>query len=160
MDADFVRRHLKSGKSRLRVTPKYPEAAYFGAAKSSKFIRSYFKPPIDGYRIELQLNPNFLETHGVKTPADFVRLAGITTSQIRFFDVDWPALSRSIRRHYPRDAAILLRKAREHSDVLTELLKFLRAIGITNPTRFLIPMAINRTVSAALRSWARRWAKG
>jgi len=158
MNAEFVRRHLKPGKSRLRHAPKYPEAAWFGVAHAAKFVRSYLKAEVSAYRIELQLSRQFLHKHNIHGPPDFVRLEEVAASQIRFFDVDWASLSRSIRRHYPRDASLLLIKVQAHSAVLTELLKFLGSIGISNPTRFLVPMAINRTVYAALRSWARRWA--
>jgi hypothetical protein len=56
MNSEFVRRHLKPGKSRLRHAPKYPEAAWFGAAHAAKFVRSYLKAEVHGYRVELQLN--------------------------------------------------------------------------------------------------------
>lgn len=160
MDADFVRRYLKSGKSRLRHRPKYPQAAWLGTARAAKLVRSYPKVPVDGFRIELQLNSKFLEKRGINVPADFLRLVGIAKSQIEFFDVNWSSLSRSVKRHYPQNAGILIKEVRQRSEVLGELLKYLRSIGITNPVRFLIPMDINRTVSAAVRLWAQRWAKG
>ena len=157
MDANFVRRGLKCGKSKLRYNVRFPDAAWIGAASSPKFIRSYPKSSIGRYRVELQVNREFLTKHNLRTPADLVRLAEIARSQIRFLDVDWIALSTHIRRHFPRYPEILLRKAREQEGVITELLQFLRCIGVTNPTRFLVPMSINRTVSDALRLWTRRW---
>jgi hypothetical protein len=160
IDAEFVRRHLKLGKSRLRHGRKYPHAAWFGAAHAAKFVRSYPKAEVDGYRIELQLNHPFLSKHNIHESPDFARLAEVAESQIRFFDLDWQSLSRSIWRHYPRHAPLLLTQVKARCAVLTELLKFLGSIGISNPTRFLVPMSINRTVSAALRRWARRWTEG
>jgi hypothetical protein len=55
MNAKFVRRYLKSGKSRLRHNVLFQKAAWVGAAGSAKFIRAYPKPEVDGYRVELQL---------------------------------------------------------------------------------------------------------
>jgi hypothetical protein len=67
-------------------------------------------------------------------------------------------LTGYIRRHlrHPDD---FLRMAREREKSLDQLLRFLRLLGVSNPTRFLIPLPLNREVSEALARWKSLWGK-
>jgi hypothetical protein len=156
MNAGFVRRHGKFGKSKLRPNRRYLQAVWFGVPGSAKFVRGYPKPQIGGFRLEQQLNRDFLDRHGIKTPEDFARLPEILIRQIGFFRVNWTELSRYMRRHL-RHPQALLSMARRRSGILIELLTFLRSISIANPDRFLLPMAINGRISEALKQWAEQW---
>jgi hypothetical protein len=158
MNAAFVKRHLKCGKSRLRPNRRYPHAAWFGAPGSSKFVRCYPKPTIGGFRIELQLNRELLAKHKIQSADDFVRLPPIVARQIVFFRMDWHRLATHLKRS-SRLADTLLRRARALNRNLTELLRFLRQVSVANPERFLARLPLNDKISEALRRWKRRWKK-
>jgi len=102
------------------------------------------------------MNRQFLEAHGIRTTTDFLRLPKILLHQISFFRMDWTRLSRYAQRKF-RHTELILRKAREQEANLCELLKFLRQLGVSNPDRFLVPMAINTQISQALMRWAQKW---
>lgn len=140
----------------MRRNNRYPNAVWFGETGSSKFLRCYLKEEVGGYRIELQMNREFLEAHGIRTTTDFLRLPSIVIHQISFSHMDWTHLSRYVQRKF-RHTEVILRKARERKANLSELLKFLRQLGVSNPDRFLIPMAINGQISQALKRWAEQW---
>jgi hypothetical protein len=70
--------------------------------------------------------------------------------------MDWMRLSRYVRRKF-RHPEVILRKTREQRANLYELLKFLRQVGVSNPDRFLLTMAINGRISEALKQWAEQW---
>jgi hypothetical protein len=156
MNAGFVRRHGKFQKSRLRCNRRFPRAVWFGATGSAKFVRGYFKRQIGGFRLEHQLNRGFLDRHGIKRTEDFARLPEILISQMGFYRMNGTDLSRYMRRHL-RHPQALLSMARRRSGILTELLKFLRCISVTNPERFLQPLPINEVIYDALRAWGKQW---
>jgi hypothetical protein len=142
----------------MRRNNRYPDAVWFGATGSSKFLRCYLKPEVGAYRIELQMNCEFLEAHGIRTTTDFLCLPKILVHQINFSRMDWVRLSRYVQRKF-RHTEVILRKARERKANLSELLEFLRQVGVSNPDRFLLPMTINGEISRALRRWAKQWQK-
>lgn len=158
MNASFVRRHVKCGKSRMRPNIRYPDAVWFGAPNSSKFLRCYPKREVGGFRMELQVNRKLLEVHGIKTANDFLRLVAIVVHQVQFFRVDWKQLTRYVRRNLRHPEAIL-RKAHERKGNLNKLLRFLRQVRVANPDRFLVSLPVNQKISAAVRRWAKRWEK-
>jgi hypothetical protein len=102
------------------------------------------------------MNREFLEAHGIRTTTDFLRLPKIVIHEISFSRMDWTLLSRYVHRKF-RHAEVILRTAREQKANLHELLKFLRQVGVSNPDRFLLPMAINGRISEALKQWAEQW---
>lgn len=140
----------------MRRNKRYPDAVWFGETGSSKFLRCYLKKEVGGFRIELQMNREFLEAHGIGTTTDFLRLPKIVIHQITFSRMDWTHLSRYVDRKF-RHAEVILRKAREQKANLYELVKFLRQVGVSNPDRFLLPIAINEQISRALKQWAEQW---
>jgi hypothetical protein len=159
MTANFVRRHLKCGKSRVRPNVRFPKAVWFGVPGSDHFARCYPKPSVNGFRIEEQCNRGFLVRHAVSTPADIVRLPEIFIQQLGFYRVDWTRLSAHVRRR-PRYAELILGKARDHEKCLDDLLRFLRTVGISNPRRFLIPLQLNSEIRRAVRQWNQHWKSG
>ena len=159
MTANFVRRHLKCGKSRVRPNIRFPKAAWFGVPGSDHFVRCYPKPLVNGFRIEEQCNKKFLLKHKVSTAADIVRLPEIVIQQLGFYRMDWARLSAHVRRR-PRYAELILRKARDHEKCTNDLLRFLRTVGISNPQRFLIPLQLNSEIRKAVRQWNQQWKNG
>jgi hypothetical protein len=151
LNAGFIRRHVKFGKSRMRRNSKYPKAVWLGAPASATFLRCYPKPQVGGFRVETQFNSAYLKKHGIEAPRDFLRLSPLLAKNLGFFDLDWPKLSRYARRHL-RHPDELLQMARDRRQSLNTMLKFLRAV-IPNVNRFLVPMKINGEISQALQEW-------
>jgi len=158
MSAGYVKRHWKLGRAHIRRNTHYPHAVWHGAPRSAQFSRGYPKPEVDGFRVEIQLNIEGLERYGIANPADFERLPAILTAQMGFFRMDWAKLARYVRKNM-RHADTILRMARQQRGVLTELLNFLHAVGVSNPQNFLIPMPVNEPMYAALRVWGDQWKK-
>lgn len=158
VDADFIRRSCKFGKSRLRPNKNFPHAAWLGAPKSHAFLRAYPKPEIDGFRVEIQFNREALAQGGVLTPNDFPKLVAVISQKLGFFEFDWNALTRFARKHL-RHCDRILRLAGQRRTNLSDLLRFLRSMTIANPGRFLTSLSINEDVKSALRRWNRGWTK-
>jgi hypothetical protein len=156
VNGKLVRSHVRCQKSRMRPNNRYPNADWFGAPGSDKFLRCYEKPQVGAYRIELQMNAKFLEAHAIRNAGDFPRLDAIVARQIVFFRVDWRRLSAYVRRNL-RYSDVILRKARERKGNLDQLLRFLREVTVSNPERFLVRMTINENISQALRKWNKQW---
>jgi hypothetical protein len=159
MNAAFVRRHVRFGKSRMRPNVRFPKAAWFGVAGSDHFLRCYWKPSVLAFRTEAQFNRGSLIKHGVHTALDIARLPPVLLKQLGFHRIDWDRLSANVRRH-PRYADVILRKAREQETCLNQLLRFLRNVGISNPVRFLVPLAINLEIEQAVQKWSQQWESG
>jgi hypothetical protein len=160
MNAKFIRQHLRFGKSRMRRNRRFPKAVWIGAPNSDQFVRAYPKPPVRAFRVEIQLNREAIKRYGLDDLNEWVRLPDVMAKQVRFYRVDWLRLTTAIRRHFPRDPEAVLEKARRLRGNLDELLRFLRRISVTNPSRFLVPMAINADVAEALARWKSLWEEG
>lgn len=155
MNAEFVRRHLKYRKCRMRRNWQYPKSAWLGAPASATFVRCYPKKEVGGFRVEAQFNRAFLKKHRIKTPRDFLRLPGFLAKDVGFFEVNWPDLRRYAHRHL-RHPGEMIRMARERRKNLVEMLKFLRSV-IPNANRFLVPLPINKNIRKALDRFQRKW---
>lgn len=155
VDAKFVRRHVKFGKSRMRRNSRYPHAVWLGAPRSARFLRCYPKPAIGRFRLEVQFNRYFLQRHQIVRPGDFKRLANVFGKNVGFFEVNWTELRRYAHRHL-RHPGEMIRMARERRNNLVEMLKFLRSV-IPNANRFLVPLPINKNIKKALDRFQRKW---
>ena len=89
MSAQFIRRTVRCGKSRMRPNKNFPDAVWLGAPKSEKFLRSYPKPSIDGFRVEMQFNRGAIKKYGLNDPGNWVHLPEIVVRHIGFFRVAW-----------------------------------------------------------------------
>lgn len=158
VDAAFVRRTCKFGKSRLRPNKRFPHAAWLGAPKSQAFVRAYPKPEVGGFRVEIQFNREALSQHMVQAPNDFPKLSPAISEKLGFFDFNWHALRRFATKHL-RHSGRILELAEKRRGELSSLMRFLRIMNVANPGRFLMPLPINDDVISALRNWKRRWAK-
>jgi hypothetical protein len=158
MNAEFVRKHVRCGKSRMRLNKRFPGAVWYGSPKSEQFIRCYSKATIDSFRIELQLNRSAILKHSLETTADWIRLPEVVEQHIAFFFVDWVSLIAYIKGRF-RYPETIIRKAHSCEANLDRLLRVLRQVGVKNPIRFLVPMPENASVRRVLARWKRRWLK-
>ena len=167
MNATFVRHHLRSGKSRMRPSWRYPKSAWFGAPKSAQFLRAYPKPEVQGFRLELQFNWAAIQKYGLEDLDAWANLREVMVKRVAFYRVDWNRLTVYVRRHFPRHPDAILDKARALHGNLDELLRFLRRASVSNPSRFLAPLPLNYSyagncplngeISRALSKWRRQW---
>ena len=156
MNAKYIRRHLRCGKSRIRPNVRFPKAVWFGVPGSDHFVRSYPKPAVGGFRVEQQCNPKFLLRHKVNTAADIVRLPQVLAQQMGFYRMDWAQLSAHVRRR-PRYAEVILQRAHEKEECLNDLLRFLRRVRIFSAERFLISLPVNSEMQKAVRRCEEQW---
>jgi len=159
MNAGFIRRHFRAGKSRMRPTRRFPKAAWFGARKSEQFWRFYPKAEIAGDRLEVQFNRSAIEKYGLDDLEAWDHLPEVVMKHGKFYDVDWTRLTIFVKRHFRRYPDAVLGKARGMRGNLDRLVRYLRQVGVHNPTRFLVPMAINEEVRRALYVWREEWRK-
>jgi hypothetical protein len=157
MNAKFVRQHLRSGKSRMRPNRRFPKAAWFGAPKSAQFLRCYPKPPVRGFRLEVQFNRGAIENNGLDDLDAWSRLPEVVARYVAFYRMDWTRLTAYVRRHFRRDPEAVLQKARGLRGNLDQLLRLLRRVGVSNPAGFLRPMPVNEDIAQALAKWKRQW---
>ena len=158
MNAKFVRQHLRSGKARMRWAPGFSKAAWFGAPNSHHFVRCYQKPVV-GFRVEVQFNRGAVEKCGLDDPNQWLRLPEIVGDHVHFYRMDWPRLRKYLERN-PRMAETIFRRALALEGNLDELMRFLRQVSVSNPSRFLISMPLNETISLALKRLRRQWKLG
>jgi hypothetical protein len=156
MDANFIRRHLLAGKSRLRRNTRFPEAAWYGAPDSAKFVRCYPKDPTNSFRVEFQANRPFLEKNKISGALDLAKLALLVAEEICFLRVLWSRLNRYVRKHLRHPDRLLLMAYRRRAS-LPEFLNFLQEITVSNPRRFLTPLKINDPMRRALGKLAAHW---
>jgi len=157
VNAKFIRQHVRCGKSRMRPNRRFPKAVWFGAPSSERFLRCYPKPPVLGFRIELQLNRAAIQKYGLDDLKLWTRLPEVVRKYVAFYRMDWKRLTVYVRRHFRRDPSVVLEKARSLRGNLGDLLRFLRRSSVNNPGRFLVPMRVNDEIAQALRIWKRRW---
>lgn len=157
VNREFVLRHGVFGKSRRRTVRKY-HIDYWGARKSPKMVRSYWKSNIKSQRVEIEFRGTWLENNGIGSPYDFPRFRSLLLSrQIGFFRVNWPRVARHLRcRHFQWKS--LLQQATSRSLCLTDVMHYLRNdADLPNAHRFLVPIATSCLVRSALGAWSRKW---
>jgi hypothetical protein len=89
INAQFIRRHLRCGKARMRPNKNFPEAVWFGVPKSDQFVRCYPKASINGFRVEVQFNRGAIERYGLDDLRNWGRLPEVVMRHMRFFEVAW-----------------------------------------------------------------------
>jgi hypothetical protein len=155
MNATFVRRHARFGKARMRRAPAFPKAVWFGAPTSEQFLRCYEKPKV-GFRTEIQFNRGAIKKYGLDNLNEWTKLPEIARRHIQFVRMDWPRLGKHLERNL-RTAETIFRRARALENNLDELMRFLRQVSVSNPSRFLISMPVNGRISLALERLRRQW---
>lgn len=154
----FVLEHVTFGKSRWKA--RRVGIVWFGARRSSKFVRAYRKPSISAFRIELELHAPWLRHHHIRDCFDFGRIPDLIMRRHIFFcRLDWVAVIRKIRRSVP-NARLALRNLRWQQHDLHATLHFLRReVLLSNTHRFLVPLKLNDFAAIALKRWAAEWPK-
>ena len=89
MNAKFLKRHLRCGKARMRWTPRFPKAVWFGAPSSEHFLRGYEKPRV-GFRVEIQFNRPAIKKYGLEDLNEWRNLPEVVSSHLQFVRVVGP----------------------------------------------------------------------
>ncbi|HKD64571.1 MAG TPA: hypothetical protein VKB40_11095 [Candidatus Acidoferrales bacterium] len=107
LNTGFVLGHVLFAKSRWSA-PK-PCIVWFGARRSSKFVRAYQKPELGVFRVELEFHASWLRHHGIRDCFDFLKIPNLVLRRHIFFcQLDWAAVIRKIRCSVP-NARLALR---------------------------------------------------
>ena len=133
---------------------------YYGGRKSDKFVRCYEKDGLTVFRVELELHSGLLRHHSVLTLADFRFLADlIYPKHLLFVEVDWRRLEKYLAKRFGSYGSQILAGAREREVSLQRVRNYLTSCGVENVHRFLVPLAMNKEVAAALNKFARTFGK-
>lgn len=155
VNAEFVRRHVLFGKSR-RAHRDNDQVLYWGARKSDKFVRCYYKETLDCFRVEVELHSKLLKREGITTLNEFDGLPdAIYPGHFHFVKVDWRRLKQHLRLR--RDGRALFTGAKLRASSLSRLRRYLRRHRIPNLHRFLVPLGLNERVDRALTKWIRHF---
>lgn len=154
----FARKHLVVGKSQRSDDPRYPHMLYFGSRTSPVFARCYTHPTNHSFKVEPEFHRVWLDKHGVRTTADFTKLAQLARKHVAFYQLN-PLKASAAFARMGVPVASTLRKviAREHD--IYKVLDFVRHdLGMANALRVYAPLVTNSRVKHALELWAERWA--
>jgi hypothetical protein len=157
----FVKRHGLFGKSRRRTDLGGPGQLRYGARKSGKLIRCYWKPQVNGFRVELELHSRLLSKGRLKKEQNFNFkdvpnriLPDVFPDHIQFVRFCWEALAKYLTRRFGQQGEEILEQARAEALVsLSSATQFLRRKRVNNVHRFFVPMRINKAIDAALTKW-------
>jgi hypothetical protein len=161
VDGKFVKRHGRFGKSRRQLDRGGPGQLRYGTRKSYKLVRCYAKPELQSYRVELELHSGFLRKHSISSFGDLEKLVTLVCrDHLQLVFVRWKRLGRHLVQKFgDRRGKTLLQAARDRSQSLQRVSKFLTRRGVTNPHRFLKPMKINQNIRQAMQAWLNRIGK-
>jgi len=157
VDRAFVLRHAIFGRSHL-VGGHFFTTLRYGSPKGPKLVRAYAKGETTSYRIEVQLQGNWLRRYGVADLEDLQQLpALLIPKHLRFVAIDWDGLAAHLARNNP-SAERILAECQKREKLLQRATSYLRdEEGLRNVHRFLRPLEINRAIKKALIGWARQW---
>ncbi len=165
VDRQFVKAHGRFGKSRRRTDRGGPEQLRYGARKSGKLVRCYWKEEVKAFRVELELHGRIL-AKGIHPKHKKYNMADVPNTifpdhardHVRFVRFDWNALERYLIGRFGDEGHSILEKARVNARIsLRFVTRFLQKREIPNIHRFLLPMRINEAVDEALTKWAVRF---
>jgi len=156
VNREFVKRHGVFGKSRRRTDRGGKNQLRYGARKSGKLVRCYWKEKIKAFRVEVELHSQLLKKHQVKDVDYLSYVAQIVHPRhFRFVNIRWKALHRYLRRRGDVDADTIIQGAHERAEVsLNNALKYLRRNGVINTHRFLQQLRLNDSIDTALTTWS------
>jgi hypothetical protein len=160
IDKEFIRRHAIFGKSRPGHSEPSSERLTYGTRKSTKFVRAYEKANVGGYRVELQLNSEWLRLRDIRELPDLVRLpALIFPKHFKFARLDWDSIEAALL-HRSGTQRTALRKAKRKGGSIHAAMRVLsNEGGLANPHRFLRTMRVTGKVRRYFRRWINRWCK-
>jgi len=155
-----VQRNGQFGKSRpLEEEEKYFRYVTYGSKKGGKFIRAYYKYAIDAQRVEFELRQRFLETHAIRSIYDLWKLADILPgAHIRFVRIDDDRVAQRLRNSAKENKIPeTLNRLAELKPRLHDALTYLRAQGMLNCHRFLVPLSVNKVIRDAAAKFRTDW---
>jgi hypothetical protein len=156
VDLDFVSQSGVFGKSRKNASRLYPLRALYGSRKGSKLARCYWKGEVNSFRVELELHSAWLRRYGISKLKDLRKLPNLLSpSHIKFVHMDWKGLRKYLSNR-GLHATDIIQEARDKSDSIHEVMKFLRSsAGVNNAHRFLVTEHTNKNIQESLEKWAR-----
>jgi hypothetical protein len=161
VDRKFVRRYGLFGKSRPTRSGKLTD--YWGTRRGSKHVKSYWKPEIGKFRLELELHSRFLRRHQIRDPFDFPNLAQLLPRHhIWFVRIDdLKVIGHLRRRGFTGEEVIRICQRLDplKRDICAALSHLRRNVHLKNVRRFVTPLRTNRLVREALKKWSAHWAK-
>lgn len=160
VDRAFVLEHAIFGRSG-QVGGRLYKSLRYGTRHSQTMVRTYEKPEISSYRIEIELHSGWLRKQGLRNLTDLSELPVLLSpGRFQFVEIDWDLLAVHVSRK-GLDADNLVGQAQSRAYSIQRALEFLRnEVGLQNVRRFLRPLQMNRTVRQALRTWAESWRTG
>lgn len=133
---------------------------YWGRRKSDKRVRAYKKREVKAYRVEVELHSSLLRREQINGLDDFDDLPDVLfPKHLQFVDVEWTRLEQHIRQRLGSGAQRVIKGAQKRGCSLSRLRRYLRKKGIVNFHRFLVPLGINKEITRALGTWARRFSE-
>lgn len=161
IDRKYIRRHCLPGRSQPK--PSRHETDYWGTAKGSKLVKSYWKPEIRRFRLELELRSRFLRLHKIKDPYDFETFAQlIPHNHVWFARIDDLKLVALLRRRGLTGEEIIhiCQQVDQRKRSIHAALSYLRRkVRIANARRVLTPLRTNQLVRDGLEHWSALWAQ-
>lgn len=154
----FVLCHGRFGKSQVRTSRRHPDSLWYGSRRSAKFVRSYPKPGVANFRVELELHRGFLRKNGIASIVHLPLLLHILIpDHICFYRVDEDSFQKFASKHLRHSASIFRIVTANHEPLGQRLRVFREKFGLKNLQRQLIPHPVNNSIFNALRIWARKW---
>jgi hypothetical protein len=159
---EFVRRYGIFGKAHRDRKTKNRSGMWWGAKKGGKRIKSYFKEPVFGHRVEFRMGMRFLKARGVETVFDFWKFEqALPKKYIWFARLDQRRMMRQLALHHTVEEALrFLRLVNaKDGDLEAQMTILRRDAGLENTRRLVVPLRTNQLVREALRDWAKAWPK-
>ncbi len=149
VDYEYVLKHALFGKSRPAHNPAYPGVLRYGARDSDKMVRCYWKEPVKAFRVELELHAKYLS---LSDTVYLLYALGVGDGDFRFVKVDWKALRAHLKSKGTSGRRIAAQLQANYTSI-HNLLRYLRASGVHNPHRFLLPSKKHSLIEPALDAW-------
>ena len=161
VNSGFVKRYGVFGKSRRRRNRGGVGQLRFGARRSGKLVRCYWKDTLKSYRVELEMHWPLLKKHGIVSIKQLSELPEIVQPQhLQFVTLRWKALKRLLIQRFGTDATQHLQETKQRwRSSLKHAERYLSHCGVMNVHRYRKPLLINRKIRNALKRWAYNFAE-
>jgi hypothetical protein len=152
---DFVFQYGQFGKSQPRFDRGGRDDLRYGTRQSDKLVRSYLKPSVNSFRVEVEAHSRILRRSQLLYANDFPTLVPVLIpAHFRFVEIDWPALRRYLLTVFRSRALFVLERTKTEAYSLHGALECLRTHGVNNVHRFLEVRRETKLVKESAERWA------